>query len=97
MAAKLLPTTDRLHAIGPMKMEIIEFTGTVTLADRSGTQSGISDDDTFDTQMVRPVHIFPQVDVDGVDGSTTTISGKTVTFVNTSQANVTARFLVFGY
>ena len=94
--AKLLASTNKVFAIGPMKMELIEFTGTVTTSTGT-TQTGISTADTFDTTMVRPVHIFPQVDVNGVDGSTTTISGKTVTFTNTGQTNITARFLVFGY
>jgi hypothetical protein len=97
MAAKLLATTSKVFAIGPYKVELVEFTGTVTLADLSGTQSGITDADSFDSKLVRPLHIFPQVDVDGVDGSTTTISGKTVTFVNNGQSNVTARFLIFGF
>jgi hypothetical protein len=97
MAAKLLATTSKVFALGPMKFELVEFTGTVTLADGSGTQTGITDADTFDSKLVSPLHIFPQVDVDGVDGSTTTISGKTVTFVNSGQSNITARFLIFGY
>ncbi len=97
MAAKLLATTSKVFALGPMKCELVEFTGTVTKADGSGTQSGITTADTFDSRLVRPLHIFPQVDVDGVDGSTTSISGKTVTFTNAGQSNVTARFLIFGF
>lgn len=93
--ATLLPSTQVLTVLGPIKMEIIEFTGTIT--DTTGaTQTGISTADTFDTLMVTPAQVFIQVDVDGVDGSTSSISGKRITFTNTSQTNITARFIVFG-
>jgi hypothetical protein len=78
-------------------MEVVEFTGTVTLADGSSTQSGMTDDDTFDSKLVRPTQVFVQLDVENADNSITTVSGKTITFVNTGQSNVTVRFIVFGY
>ena len=94
--ASLLPTTRYVTALGPIKMEIVEFTGTVTLA-TGGTQTGISTADTFDSQLVRPLQVFIQIDVENADNSTSSISGKTVTFTNGGQTNVTARFLVFGF
>ena len=94
--AILLATTSKVFALGPMKCELAEFTGTVTTSTGT-TQTGISTADTFDSKLVRPLHVFPQVDVDGVDGSTTSISGKRITFTNSGQTNITARFLIFGY
>jgi hypothetical protein len=94
--AKLLPTTRFQAALGPMKVEVLEFTGSVTTSTGT-TQTGISTGDTFDTHMVRPTQIFPQWDSNGGDGSTTSISGKTVTFTNTGVTNQTVRFLIFGF
>lgn len=94
--ATLLPTTDIVTALGPIKMEIIEFTGTVTTSTGT-TQTGISTADTFSTKIQRPLQVFIQLDVENADGSTSSISGKTVTFTNGGQSNVTARFLIFGF
>jgi len=94
--AQLLPTTDVVFALGPMKMEVIEFTGTVTTSTGT-TQTGISTADTFNTKMVRPTQVFVQWDSNGGDGSTTSISGKTITLTNTGLTNQTVRFLIFGF
>lgn len=94
--AALLPTTDFVFKLGPMTMELIEFTGTVTTTTGT-TQTGISTGDTFSTKMVTPKHVFVQWDSNGGDGSTTSISGKTITLTNTGLTNQTVRFLVFGF
>jgi hypothetical protein len=53
--------------------------------------------DTVETQMQNPEHAMAVTNVDGGDGTSTSISGKTITLTNAGIAAGVANVLVIGF
>jgi hypothetical protein len=97
MAAKVLPTQSFLTVNGPVKVEYVEFLGTLTTSTGT-TQTEVSDGDSFDSKMVGPKFVIVTNSDDGDDTSwTATISGKTITLTSTGASDVALRCIVVGH
>ncbi len=95
--ADLLPTVRHTAALGPMKMEVLNFLGTITLS-TGGTQTGVDTADTFKTLMVRPQFAFVVSNDDASDTAwETSFSDKTVTLTNSGASAVDINVIVFGF
>jgi len=100
--AEVLPTNRYVVALGPIKMEVLNFTGTITTADSAGnpsttTQTGVDTADTFKTLIQNPKFAMVVADSDSSDTAwSTSFSGKTCTLTNTGASAVNIRVLVFG-
>jgi hypothetical protein len=94
--AAIEPTTRYVTALGPVKMEVMEFTGTVNVVG-GGTQTGVDNADTVDTLIQGPKFALVVADSDASDTAwATSISGKTITLTNTGASGVNIRILAFG-
>ncbi len=94
--ADVVPTTRFVTALGPVKVEFIEFTGTVTIS-TGGTQTGVDTADTYTSSLVTPKFAFVQTDVDGADGWATSISNKVITLTNSGVSAQTVKMIVVGH
>jgi hypothetical protein len=94
--AEVLPTNRFITALGPVKMEVFEFTGTVDVQG-GGTQTGVDTADTVVTLIQNPTFAVAITDGDGGDGWATSISDKTITLTNTGASGVNLRMFVFGF
>ena len=95
--ANLLPTQSFLTVQGPVKVEYIEFTGTITDSD-GATQSGVDDADTFDSKMVSPKFVVVTSKDDASDTAWEySISGKRVTLTNSGASAVEITAIVIGH
>jgi hypothetical protein len=96
--AALLPTTRYITALGPIKMEIVRFAGTVTTTTGT-TQTGVTSADTFTTLIQNPNFAICVNDGDTVNTSwVTSFSGKTATMTNSGVSNANGiNLLVFGF
>jgi hypothetical protein len=95
--ADLTPTNRYIVALGPIKMEIIDFTGTITLSDASSSQTGVASGDTFKSNLGSPSFALGVVNTVAEDGTDVSISGKTLTITNTGLTDGDMRVLVFGF
>jgi len=95
--ADLAPTSRYIVALGPIKMEIVEFTGTVTLSSGASTQTGVASGDTFKSNLASPSFALGVVNTVAEDGTDVSISGKTLTMTNTGLTDGDMRVLVFGF
>lgn len=95
--ANLLPTQSFLTVQGPVKVEYLEFTGTIT--DSTGsTQAGVDTGDTFDSKMVTPKFCIITSKDDASDTAWEySISGKRVTLTNTGASAVEITVIVIGH
>ena len=86
-----------IAALGPMKMEVMEFTGTIT--DSTGsTQTGVDTADTIESFLANPTFAIVVADSDASDTAwSTSFSGKTLTLTNTGASAVNIRVLIFGF
>ena len=97
MAAELIPTNRYIVALGPIKMEIIDFTGTITQSDGSTTQTGVTSADTFKSNLASPSFALGVANTVAEDSFDVSISGKTLTMTNTGLSDGDCRILVFGF
>jgi hypothetical protein len=96
--ANLLPTQSFLTVNGPVKVEYIEFKGTITLSDGVTTQTGVDDADTFDSKMVAPKFVIVTSQDDDADIAWQhTISGKRVTLTSTGASADDISCIVIGH
>lgn len=70
--------------LGPFKMEVLNLTS-------------VTDQDTFTTNMQNPKFAMAVSNLDGGDGNSIAISGKTLTITNTGLSGATVNVLVFGF
>jgi hypothetical protein len=95
--AALLPTSRYIVALGPIKMEIVEFTGTVTLEGGGSTQTGVTSADTYKSLLQNPKFALGVANTVAEDSFDVSISGKTLTMTNTGLTSGDARILTFGF
>ncbi len=76
--------TSFVAAIGPVKLEIV--TGTFA-----------SNNDTYESKLVRPLMVFPVANFTTDAAVVTAISGKTLTFTNAQISANSIHFIVVGF
>jgi len=95
-----------MAVLGPIKVEIINLSGTNDIANAAGnpggtTQTGVSTADTIKSQLQRPEFAIMVGNVDGVDGWATAIgtgaTAKVITMTNAGQSTAAASLLIFGF
>jgi hypothetical protein len=98
--ANLLPTQSFLTVQGPVKVEYLEFTGTITISGGTTTQAGVDDGDTFDSKMVAPKFLTVTSKDDASDTAWDyAINSSTgrITLTNTGAAAVEITVTVVGH
>jgi hypothetical protein len=96
--ANLLPTQSFLTVQGPVKVEYVQFKGTITLSDGTTTQTGVDTADTFDSKMVAPKFVIVVSQDDDADIAWEhSISGKRITLTSTGAAADDISCIVIGH
>ena len=105
--AEVLPSVEGrfITSLGPIKLEVLNLSGTLTVADSAGnpsstTQTGVDDADTVKSLLQRPLFALGSIVSDAVTISQSFnvgISGKTLTINATDLAADNIVILVFGF
>lgn len=99
--AALVPTDRYVVALGPIKAEIVNFSGTVSTT-AGGTQTGVTDADTFESNLANPQFAIGSITSDAVSvavsfNAALTANSKTVTINTSDLANDNIVVIVFGF
>ncbi len=103
--AEVIATNRYVADLGPIKMEILNFSGTVTLADSNGnpssdTQTGVDDLDTYVSILGGPLFAVGRITTDAFANLVSfnvAISGKTLTFNRNLLSAHNIVVVVFGF